>query len=74
MLSLFCSWIFRLLFPKKSWMYIKGWDNTTHHPHHNLDWDIPPGVSQVSLTYGVLMDGALWGVCTDLPQSLVIWW
>lgn len=22
---------------------IKGEDNTTHHPYHNLEWDIPPG-------------------------------
>ena len=23
---------------------IKGEDNTTHHPYHNLEWDIPLGV------------------------------
>lgn len=25
-------------------MCIKREDKDTHHPHHNLEWDIPPGV------------------------------
>ena len=29
---------------KISEVCIKGEDNITHHPHHILEWDIPPGV------------------------------
>lgn len=31
---------------------IKSEDNTTHHPHHNLDWDIPPGVFAILMAEG----------------------
>ena len=42
----------RCFFFEKCNVCIKSGDNTTHHPHHNLDWDIPPGVFAILMAEG----------------------
>ena len=41
-----------VFFFEKCNVCIKSGDNTTHHPHHNLDWDIPPGVFAILMAEG----------------------
>lgn len=44
--------MYKRCFFEKCNVCIKSGDNTTHHPDHNLDWDIPPGVFAILMAEG----------------------
>ena len=58
-------------------MCIKGRNNTTHHPYHCLDWDIPPGgidlpVNGGEAQYPPVYASKMHGIGTSLHTCLLI--